>query len=76
MTRQYKLVVQCISLRDNYVDVTVDIVLCQLSGMSLFSIQITLERNAKDVMLDYEILAKEKAAATILDVSRELMQTA
>lgn len=76
MTKQYKLVVQCISLRDNYVDVTVDIVLCQLSGMSLFSIQVTLERNAKDVMLDYEILAKEKAAATILDVSIELMQTA
>ncbi|EKN5913188.1 DUF1327 domain-containing protein [Yersinia enterocolitica] len=76
MTKQYKLVVQCISLRDNYVDVTVDIVLCQLSGMSLFSILVTLERNAKDVMLDYEILAKEKAAATILDVSIELMQTA
>lgn len=76
MTKQYKLVIQCISLRDNYVDVTVDIVLCQLSGMSLFSIQVTLERNAKDVMLDYEILAKEKAAATILDVSIELMQTA
>ena len=73
MENSYELVVSYISPEDEYVGAHVNVVHRQIALLTLFSVNVSLERQNGLSLSDYEVLAKKKAASFIQEVAAELM---
>ncbi|MCA6962411.1 DUF1327 domain-containing protein [Pectobacterium odoriferum] len=76
MEKRYELKVSSFYLREEYINATVDIASSQMPIISIFSVQVSLERQDGASLSDYEKQAKDKAVSIIQKVANELMPTA
>ncbi|WP_145568956.1 DUF1327 domain-containing protein [Yersinia mollaretii] len=76
MNKQYELAVQCMTPKEDRIDVTISVVYVKLTGVSVCSLQVSVEREAGKDIAFYESESLQKAAETINDIANDLKEAA
>ncbi|WP_318386397.1 DUF1327 domain-containing protein [Enterobacter sp.] len=76
MVKKYALEVQYIAPKQDRVDVTIAVVYAQFTGITVFTVQLSIERNEVQPLSYYEEEALIKAALLINSIADELKEAA